>query len=122
MYYLAAKMTLIIHFVFILFVIFGGLLFFISKKTILFHVPTLIYGIYIELAHRVCPLTYLENWLLYKANLKGYSTGFVQKYIEPIVYPPFLTDTIQISLAMALIIINLIIYGYIFLSTKSKKP
>ena len=73
MYELAADLTLIVHFAFIIFVVFGGILFLISTKIIYVHVPALIWGIYIELTHSICFLTHLENWFLQKANLKTYS-------------------------------------------------
>ena len=96
MYELAADLTLIVHFAFIIFVVFGALLFFVSTKIIYVHVPALIWGIYIELTHSVCPLTYLENWFLQKANLLTYTDGFIQNYLVPIVYPRNLTEQLQI--------------------------
>ena len=114
MHELAAGIILIIHFLFILFVIFGALLFFVSKKIVFIHIPAIIWGSYIELTHSICPLTYLENWLLQKANLTTYSEGFIQYYLAPIVYPTNLTKDIQIYLGIALILINIVIYAFIF--------
>ena len=120
MYELAADLTLIVHFAFIIFVVFGALLFFVSTKIIYVHVPALIWGIYIELTHSVCPLTYLENWFLQKANLTTYSEGFIQNYLVPIVYPKNLTDNLQIYFAIVLIVANMIMYGLIISKSKKK--
>ena len=120
MYELAADLTLIVHFAFIIFVVFGALLFFVSTKIIYVHVPALIWGIYIELTHSVCPLTYLENWFLQKANLTTYSEGFIQNYLMPIVYPKHLTDNLQIYFAIVLIVANMIMYGLIISKSKKK--
>ena len=120
MYELAADLTLIVHFAFIIFVVFGALLFFVSTKIIYVHVPALIWGIYIELTHSVCPLTYLENWFLQKANLTTYSEGFIQNYLVPIVYPKNLTDNLQIYFAIVLIAANMIMYGLIISKSKKK--
>ena len=120
MYELAANLTLIVHFAFIIFVVFGALLFFVSTKIIYVHVPALIWGIYIELTHSVCPLTYLENWFLQKANLTTYSEGFIQNYLVPIVYPKNLTDSLQIYFAIVLIVANMIMYGLIISKSKKK--
>ena len=114
MYEIAANLVLIIHFAFILFVVFGALFFFASAKIIFIHIPTLIWGSYIMFTHSVCPLTHLENWLLHKANLATYSEGFIQHYIIPIVYPIGLSKDLQIYLGITLIILNIIIYGFIF--------
>ena len=114
MYELAANLTLIVHFAFILFVVFGALLFFVATKIIFIHFPALIWGSYIELTNSICPLTYLENWFLHKANLTTYSEGFIQNYLVPIVYPTNLTKDIQIYLGIGLIVINIVIYVFIF--------
>ena len=113
MYGLAADLTLIVHFAFIIFVVFGSLLFFVSTKIIYIHVPALTWGIYIELTHSVCPLTYLENWFLKKANSTEYFESFIQNYLVPIVYPLGITDNLQTRLGISLIAINIIIYGFI---------
>jgi len=118
MYELAADLTLIIHFAFILFVIFGALLFFITTKIIFIHIPAFIWGSYIELTNSICPLTYLENWFLHKANLTTYSEGFIQNYLVPIVYPVSLTKDLQIYIGIALIVINIVIYVFIFSKLK----
>ena len=114
MYELAADIILIIHFLFILFVIFGALFFFVAKKMVFIHIPAIIWGSYIELTHSICPLTYLENWFLHKANLTTYSEGFIQNYLVPIVYPMNLTKDLQIFLGIGLIVINIVIYAFIF--------
>ena len=114
MYEIAANLIFIIHFIFILFVIFGALLFFASARIIFIHIPALIWGSYIELTNSICPLTYLENWFLHKANLTTYSEGFIQNYLMPIVYPASLTKDLQIYLGIALIVINIVFYAFIF--------
>jgi len=111
---IASNLIFIVHFIFILFVVFGTLLFFASQKIILIHIPALIWGSYIGLTNSICPLTYLENWFLHKANLTTYSEGFIQNYLVPIVYPVSLTKDLQIYLGIAIIVINIVIYAFIF--------
>ena len=119
MYEFLASFVLIIHFLFIIFVIFGGLLFFVKKWMILIHLPALIYGIYVEFTQSICPLTYLENFLLQKAKLTTYSTSFIQNYLIPIIYPVNLTKDIQINLAISLFILNVVIYGAVVIKYKN---
>ena len=113
MYEIAANLTIIVHLAFILFVIFGALLFFVTAKITFIHIPAFVWGSYNQLTHSICPLTYLENWFLHKANLTEYSEGFIQNYLIPIVYPANLTNDLQIYLGITLIIVNIIIYGFI---------
>ena len=119
MYEIAADLILIIHFTFVLFVVFGALLIFASIKIIFIHIPAVIWGSYIELTNSICPLTYLENWFLHKANLTTYSEGFIQNYLVPIVYPMNLTKDLQIYLGIVLIVLNIIVY--VLIINKLKK-
>tara|TARA_Y100001935_G_C17149274_1_gene429600 strand:+ start:410 stop:775 length:366 start_codon:yes stop_codon:yes gene_type:complete len=121
MYELFANLTLIIHFIFILFVIFGGLLFFIFSKIIYVHLPALLWGIYIELTNSICPLTYLENWLLFQEGLATYSDDFINNYLFPIIYPEGLSDKTQLYFGITLIVINSLIYGLIFKNLRKNK-
>ena len=120
MYALFANLTLITHFIFILFVIFGGLLFFVFSKIIYFHLPALIWGVYIELTSSICPLTYLENWFLYRGGLTTYSGNFINKYLYTIIYPQDLSADIQIYLGITLIVFNIFVYGLILKNLNRK--
>ena len=111
MYYgLGANLTFAMHFAFIVFVIFGALILFVSKKIAFIHVPSVIYGAYTELSHSICPLTYLENWFLRKAGMKSYPSSFIEQYLIPIVYPNNLTVELQFYLGFLLIFTNIVIY------------
>ena len=114
MYEFFANLTLIAHLIFILFVVIGGLIFFIFPKIIYMHLPALSWGIYIELTNSVCPLTYLENWFLYKGELSTYSNDFINNYLYPIIYPEGENAETQIYLGISLIVINILIYRFIF--------
>ena len=118
MYELLANLTLVTHLIFILFVIFGGTLFYIFSKIIYIHIPSLLWGIYIEFTNSVCPLTHLENWFLYKGDLSTYSNDFINNYLFPIIYPESLTSEIQIYLGVSLIVINILVYGKIYKNFK----
>jgi len=114
MYQIAANFTLMLHFIFIFFVVFGSLLFLVYSKIIFFHAPALFWGAYVELTHTVCPLTYIENFFLEKAGLTKYTEGFISNYIFPIVYPVDLTIEMQTYFGITLMVVNLISYGLIF--------
>lgn len=121
MYEFLSNLTLVIHLIFILFVIFGGLLFFWKPKIIYIHLPAFIWGSYVEFTNTVCPLTYLENWFLKLSNASTYSNNFIQNYLIQIIYPTNLTSDIQIFLGSTLIFINLIIYGLIIKKNQISK-
>ena len=108
-----ATLILLLHFSFILFVIFGALLILRFKKIMYFHLPAVAWGAYIELSHSICPLTHLENYFLKKAGKDQYSIDFIENYVFKIIYPPALNYEIQTYLGVILIFVNLVIYYYI---------
>ena len=109
-----AESILIIHFVFVIFAVFGGILVLKWKKIIWVHLPAVIWATLIEFTGWICPLTPLENWLRYQGGESGYSTGFIEYYILPLLYPDMLTRNLQITLGALLLGFNLIIYLWIF--------
>jgi len=106
----AADLIVLIHFCFILFVIFGGLLVLKWRKIIWLHLPAAVWGTLIEFFGWICPLTILENQLRLDNNGGAYTTGFIEHYIIPLIYPEGLTPEIQIILGIAVIVVNLFIY------------
>jgi len=112
-----ADLIVALHFGFILFVIFGGLLALKWPKMIWLHLPAAVWGALIEFAGWICPLTYLENRLR-SASGGQYASDFIEHYIMPIIYPSGLTREIQIGLGIAVIMLNLLVYQAIFTDRK----
>lgn len=112
-----------IHFLFICFAVFGALLSFIRIKWSLLHIPALLWAICIELFGWICPLTPLENRLRQHAAGAGYQTGFIEHYLEPIIYPAGLTRDLQVILGILLLACNVFIYVLVFRRHhKTKRP
>ncbi|MCK5479005.1 MAG: DUF2784 domain-containing protein, partial [Methylococcales bacterium] len=109
-----ADLIVLIHFSFILFVIFGGFLALKWRKFIWLHVPAAVWGTLIEFFGWLCPLTTLENELRRNNDGEAFSTGFIEHYIIPLIYPEGLTRDIQIVLGFVVIVFNLFIYTLIF--------
>jgi len=109
-----ADTIVIVHFLFILFVVFGGLFSFINIKWAWVHIPALLWGACIELSGWICPLTPLENRLRLTSGT-GYEQGFIEQYLMPTIYPEGLTRNIQIMLGIAVLVINLIVYSAVFI-------
>jgi len=107
----AADIVVLVHLAFILFVAAGGLLVLRWPRLAWMHVPAIIWGALIEFAGWICPLTPLENRLRAAAGEAAYAGGFIDRYILPIVYPAGLTRGMQLGLGVAVIAVNLVIYG-----------
>lgn len=111
-YRLLADCVLLIHLLFIGFVILGGLIALRHAWVALGHIPAAFWGAFIELTGRVCPLTTLEVGFRRASGEAGYSESFIEHYLLPVIYPAGLTRSIQYWLAGFVILINLAIYGW----------
>jgi hypothetical protein len=115
----SADLIVIAHFAFVLFVILGGLLVLRWPKLAYLHLPAALWGVWIEFSGRICPLTPLENALRRQAGEAGYSGGFIEHYILPVLYPSGLTRTTQVTLGLVVVLINLGIYGHLVLRRRT---
>lgn len=111
-----------LHFIFVLFVVLGGLLVLRWPRVAYLHIPAAVWGAAIELAGWVCPLTPLENWLRRQAGSAGYSGGFIEHYILPILYPSALSRDIQLLLGFLVIAANLGVYAYALRKRTARPP
>lgn len=110
---LAADAVLIAHLLFLLFVTVGVVLVFRWRRLAWLHVPAVLWGIGIELLGGTCPLTPLENRLRRVAGAAGSEGGFIEHNLLPVIYPGELTREIQIGLAVAVAVINLVGYAVV---------
>ena len=108
-----ADAVLVVHASFILFAVVGSLLWWVWRWGPVIHLPALAWAVYIEWTHGICPLTTLEIVLRDRAGEAGYTTSFIEHYLVPVIYPSGLTATMQTGLAIALLALNLLLYGWI---------
>lgn len=112
-YVIVATAVLLLHLGFIGFALFGALLVARWRWLVLVHLPATAWAVFIELSGRSCPLTAIENHFLVKAGRNGYSEGFIERYLLPIIYPAGLTPTVQWALAAVVIALNVALYGWL---------
>jgi hypothetical protein len=109
-YSLLADLVLIVHLVFVAFVIFGGFAALRWPRVAWVHIPVAIYGALVEFIGFICPLTPLEVSLRQRGGEAGYQGGFIEHYITAALYPTGLTREIQIVLGVSVLVLNGIIY------------
>ncbi|HXF95835.1 MAG TPA: DUF2784 domain-containing protein [Gemmatimonadales bacterium] len=107
---LLANLVVLVHGLSILFIVFGGFLTWRWRWLAWVHGPFAVWGILIEYFGWVCPLTPLENHFRAKAGLAGYSGGFVEHYLLPVIYPAGLTPRVQFVLGTLVLAVNLVAY------------
>jgi len=113
MYRILADLVVGLHAVFVVFVVAGGLLVLRWPKLAYLHIPVAVYGAAIEFVGWICPLTPLEKSLRRMAGEAGYSTGFIEHYILPVLYPSALTRSVQVLLGVLVVALNVAIYTYV---------
>ncbi len=111
---IAADAIVLLHFAFILFVLFGAWCVLRWKWMVWLHLPAVLWGASVEFFGWICPLTPLELSLREMAGQQRYSGGFVENYVMPVIYPAALTPTIQLWLGVFVVLLNLAIYTFVF--------
>jgi len=98
------------HFLFIVFVILGGLLVILWPRTVFVQMPAALWGAAVEIFGWTCPLTPLENHFRNLAGSRLYSGDFITRYLLLVIYPENLTTQTQYILGGLVILINVIFY------------
>ena len=110
-YKLGADSVVLIHFLWIIFLIFGA---FFGKKyraVKIFHISGLCFAVILQIFGWYCPLTYLEIWLRQKKDpLLTYNDSFIIHYVEKLIYID-LSPGIIFVLTVILVSISIYIYS-----------
>jgi len=118
LYRFSAEIVLLIHLGFILFALLGAAMAARWRWIIVVQLPAATWGFFVELTGRICPLTYLENYLRIQAGLSGYTESFVEHYLLAIIYPVGLTREIQFVLSGVVIAVNIALYSWLYFRKK----
>ena len=111
LYRVLADLVLVVHLLFIAFVVAGGFAAVRWPRLAWAHVPCFVWGALIEFAGWICPLTPLEVRLRIASGQAGYSGGFIERYLLPIIYPGALNREIQIWLGLSVLALNAVAYA-----------
>ena len=112
----------LLHAAFIAFVGLGGLLVWRWPRLARVHLPMVAWGVMINFVPWACPLTGLENAARRRAGEAGYQEGFIEHYLEPVVYPANLTDDLQLALAALVVVLNSLAYGVLLVRRARTRP
>jgi hypothetical protein len=114
LYRCLADAVVLVHLSFVAFVVAGGLIVLRWPRAAWLHVPAVLWGVAIEWSGAICPLTPLEVMLRRWGGEAGYSGGFVEHTVLPVLYPAALTRGVQVVLGALVVAINAIVYAAVF--------
>jgi hypothetical protein len=114
MWRLLADLVVVVHLAFVGFVVVGGALVLRWPKVAWFHLPSAIWGAWIELRGWICPLTPLENYFRTRSGEVGYQGAFVARYVLPVLYPSWLTRPSQLALGLFVVGLTVLFYAAAF--------
>jgi len=110
LYPLIADGLVVLHLVFVCFVVLGGVLVVWKPWIAWMHIPAALWGAFVEASGWICPLTPLENHFRRLNGQAGYGGGFIEHYVLSLLYPAGLTRTDQLILSALVIGINVGLY------------
>ncbi len=118
-YRFLADAVLVLHLLFVVFALLGGLLVLWRRAFLWVHLPALAWAATVEATGWICPLTPLENRLRRMAGEAGYEGGFLEHYLLPLLYPEDLTRALQWQLLAVLLLVNLAVYAVVW---RARRP
>ena len=106
----AADAVLILHFAFVLFAVFGGLLTLVTPAWAWLHVPAVLWSSIVNLASWTCPLTPVEQGYRKRAG-ESYEGGFIEYYVGSLVYPAGMPRRLELVAGISILAWNAILYA-----------
>ena len=103
-YRVLADAVVVVHFAFIVFVAIGGILAWRWPRVLWLHVPAVLWGIGIVTIGYNCPLTPLERGLRRLGGEVPSHKGFIDQYIEGVIYPQRYTSLLRALVAVLVVV------------------
>jgi hypothetical protein len=88
-------------------------------RLIWLHLPALAWGVIVQWADWICPLTPMEDYLRRLGGEAGYGGGFIEHFIGALLYPANLTLELRYLLGLSLLMVNLAIYAYVIVRSRA---
>ena len=95
--------VLAVHFGFVAYVLFGGFLAWRWPRAFWPHLLAAAWGLAVVTLPLHCPLTYAENWARRRAGEAAVTRGFIDRYIEGVLYPARYTHVFQVVVGLVVV-------------------
>jgi hypothetical protein len=99
-----ATAVLVVHFGYLAYLVLGGFLVWRWPKAFWPHLAAAVWGLSVVTIPLTCPLTMLEHWLRRKAGQGISDRGFIDTYIENVLYPERYTHLLQVLVGVLVVV------------------
>ncbi|HZW13675.1 MAG TPA: DUF2784 domain-containing protein [Noviherbaspirillum sp.] len=122
LYHLLADLILVLHLAFVAFAAFGGLFALRWPRVLWLHLPALLWGVVVQWANLICPLTPLENNLRLSAGEAVFAGGFIERFVSGVLYPEHLPLELRYVIGFMLLVVNVAVYAYVIRRRAGSNP
>ena len=102
-YKLLTTLILAVHFGYLVYLVLGGFIAWRWPRTIWLHLLAAVWGLAVIGIPLTCPLTVAEDWSRRHAGEAGLTRGFIDRYIEGVLYPERYTGLLRALVAVLVI-------------------
>src|SRR4051794_3124490 len=102
-YRLLVVAILAVHFAFLGYVVLGGLLAIRRPRLFWPHLAAAGWGLLVLVFPVTCPLTWAENWARQRAGEAALTKGFIDRYIEGVLYPARYTTLVDVLAGLVVV-------------------
>lgn len=95
-----ATAALVLHFGYMAYLLLGGFVAWRWPRTIWLHLVAVVWGLLIVFGKVDCPLTYAEYWARERAGLTRLSQGFVDRFLDNVIYPAQYVNVARLGVAI----------------------
>ena len=115
-YRVLADGVALLHGAFVGYVVLGGLVALRWPRTVVPHALAVGWGVLVVAASVRCPLTSVEDWLRERGGQQRLPGGFVDRYLEGVLYPARFTPLVQALVA------TLVVACWVALYARTRLP
>ena len=98
-----AELVMVVHFGVLVFLVVGGFLAWRWSRVLYFHLAMATWGLLVVLFPIACPLTWLENSFRAAAGQPQLESGFIDTYIDGVLYPDSAARPVQVLVALVVV-------------------
>jgi len=103
-YRLLIMLVLALHFGFMAYLVIGGFLTWRWPWTVWAHLAAATWAVVVVTAGLTCPLTLAEHWARRRAGETDVGEGFIDRYLEGVLYPERYADLVQLLVAVLVVV------------------